>query len=53
MPVDPPAGRVERITAGDDAPRLDLLVARELDLSRNHAATLIANGHVLVEGRRE
>lgn len=39
--------------AGDDAPRLDVLVAAELDLSRNHAATLIANGHVLVDGRRE
>jgi 23S rRNA pseudouridine1911/1915/1917 synthase len=38
---------------GTDAPRLDVLVAARLDLSRNHAATLIANGHVLVEGRRE
>jgi 23S rRNA pseudouridine1911/1915/1917 synthase len=38
---------------GDDAPRLDVFVARQLDLSRNHAATLIANGHVLVDGRRE
>jgi 23S rRNA pseudouridine1911/1915/1917 synthase len=41
------------LTAPDDAPRLDLLVAQELDLSRNHAATLIAEGRVLVEGRRE
>jgi 23S rRNA pseudouridine1911/1915/1917 synthase len=32
---------------------LDLLVAQQLDISRNHAATLIANGHVLVAGRRE
>ena len=39
--------------APDDAPRLDLLVAERLDLSRNQAATLIANGHVLVGGRRE
>ena len=39
--------------ASDDAPRLDLLVAAELDLSRNHAATLIAEGRVLVDGRRE
>src|SRR6478609_8842279 len=41
------------IQAGEDAPRLDLLVAAELDLSRNHAATLIAEGRVLVDGRRE
>lgn len=44
---------VHRFEASDAAPRLDLLVATELDLSRNQAATLIANGHVLVEGRRE
>ena len=37
----------------DDAPRLDVLVARHLGISRNQAATLIANGHVLVVGRRE
>lgn len=36
-----------------DAPRLDLLVARHADLSRNQAATLIAEGNVLVDGRRE
>jgi 23S rRNA pseudouridine1911/1915/1917 synthase len=36
-----------------DAPRLDLLVAQRLDISRNQAATLIANGFVLVDGRRE
>jgi len=36
-----------------EAPRLDLLVAQHLDISRNQAATLIANGHVLVAGRRE
>lgn len=41
------------LTAPDDAPRLDLLVAARLDLSRNQAATLIAEGCVLVEGRRE
>jgi 23S rRNA pseudouridine1911/1915/1917 synthase len=41
------------IEAPADAPRLDLLVAGELDLSRNQAATLIAEGHVLVDGRRE
>ncbi|MFI5244899.1 MAG: RluA family pseudouridine synthase [Gemmatimonadales bacterium] len=38
---------------GDDAARLDLLVARRLDLSRSQAATLIATGAVLVDGRRE
>jgi 23S rRNA pseudouridine1911/1915/1917 synthase len=42
-----------RIDAPDDAPRLDLLVAEHLDLSRNQAATLIAEGNVLVGGRRE
>jgi 23S rRNA pseudouridine1911/1915/1917 synthase len=41
------------LTAPDDAPRLDLLLAAELDLSRNQAATLIADGNVLVDGRRE
>lgn len=38
--------------AGSEA-RLDLLVARRLDLSRTAAATLIARGHVTVAGRRE
>ena len=42
-----------RFTAPEGAPRLDLLVARQLDLSRNQAATLIAGGHVTVDGRRE
>ena len=41
------------LIAPDDAPRLDLFVAAALDLSRNQAATLIADGRVLVEGRRE
>ena len=41
------------IDAPDDAPRLDVLVATHLDISRNQAATLIAEGHVLVAGRRE
>jgi 23S rRNA pseudouridine1911/1915/1917 synthase len=39
--------------SGDDEPRLDVFVAGRLDLSRNNAATLIANGHVSVAGRRE
>jgi 23S rRNA pseudouridine1911/1915/1917 synthase len=47
-----PTRRVEfRASEGDR--RLDLLVASALDTSRNQAATLIAGGHVLVEGRRE
>lgn len=41
------------IDAPDAAPRLDVLVATRLDISRNQAATLIAEGHVLVGGRRE
>jgi 23S rRNA pseudouridine1911/1915/1917 synthase len=36
-----------------DAPRLDVFVAQSLELSRNQAATLIAEGRVLVAGRRE
>ncbi len=36
-----------------DGERLDLLVAHRLDLSRTQAATLIAGGHVTVNGRRE
>lgn len=34
-------------------PRLDLLIARRLDISRTQAATLIAGGHVRVGGRAE
>jgi 23S rRNA pseudouridine1911/1915/1917 synthase len=41
------------IDAPDEAPRLDVLVATHLDISRNQAATLIADGHVFVAGRRE
>ena len=47
------AGARHELEAPPDAPRLDLLVAQHADLSRNLAATLIANGHVLVDGRRE
>jgi 23S rRNA pseudouridine1911/1915/1917 synthase len=47
------AGRTERFIAPDDGTRLDLLLSRQLDISRNQAATLIANGRVLVAGRRE
>ena len=45
--------RREEFAAPDSGPRLDLLVAARLELSRNQAATLIAEGRVLVEGRRE
>lgn len=56
-PGGPPSG-VAATTHGfsvDDAQRerLDLLVARVCDLSRTQAATLIANGHVLVNDRPE
>lgn len=37
----------------DGAPRLDVLVAQRLSLSRNQAATLVANGHVRVNGADE
>lgn len=43
----------ERFAAPEDAPRLDVLLSQRLDISRNQAATLIANGNVLVAGRRE
>jgi 23S rRNA pseudouridine1911/1915/1917 synthase len=41
------------IFAEAEDPRLDLLIAQRLDISRNQAATLIANGNVTVDGRRE
>jgi 23S rRNA pseudouridine1911/1915/1917 synthase len=43
----------DRFAAPANAPRLDVLLSQQLDISRNQAATLIANGHVLVAGRRE
>jgi 23S rRNA pseudouridine1911/1915/1917 synthase len=48
-----PTGTPHELTAPNDSPRLDVLVAQQLDVSRNHAATLIANGRVTVDGRRE
>jgi 23S rRNA pseudouridine1911/1915/1917 synthase len=45
--------RVEEFTVSSPAPRLDVLVAQRLDLSRTQAATLIAQGHVLVDNARE
>jgi RNA-binding protein YlmH len=44
---------MEIVIEADDNVRLDLLVARHADVSRNQAATLIANGHVTVNGKRE
>ncbi len=42
-------GENHEFTVGDDAgERLDLVVARRLDISRTQAATLIANGNVAV-----
>ena len=53
----PPAGREEQVheftLEADSDVRLDLLVAQRLDLSRTQAATLIADGRVTVNGRRE
>lgn len=37
----------------EDSGRLDVLVSIRLDISRNQAATLIAEGNVLVNGKRE
>jgi 23S rRNA pseudouridine1911/1915/1917 synthase len=49
-----PAGARHTFTLEADSDvRLDLLVARRIDLSRTQAATLIANGRVTVDGRRE
>ena len=47
-------GRRETFTPEADSDvRLDSLVSRAMQLSRTQAATLIANGHVTVAGRRE
>jgi 23S rRNA pseudouridine1911/1915/1917 synthase len=51
---DAPGGSTRHvIVAPPGSLRLDVLVASQLDLSRNQAATLIATGCVLVGGRRE
>lgn len=50
---DAPEPRTERFDAPPDAPRLDVLLATQLDISRNQAATLIATDRVKVAGRRE
>lgn len=43
----------ERVLEADSDVRLDLFVARWLELSRTQAATLIATGGVTVDGRNE
>jgi 23S rRNA pseudouridine1911/1915/1917 synthase len=48
-----PSARHVEFRAPDGDQRLDVLVAAQLEISRNQAATLIAGGHVLAEGRRE
>lgn len=50
---DRQATRHEILIEADSDVRLDSLLATRLDLSRNQAATLIANGHVAVNGARE
>ena len=52
-PLAPTTGRQEFRVAADDGDRLDVFVARCLDVSRTYAATLIANRHVLVDGKHE
>lgn len=54
MSADAAAGTHHDFTVdADDAPRLDVLVSRELGLSRTQTATLVAEGRVLVNERRE
>jgi len=48
-----PAGARHELEAAEGAPRLDLFLAAALDISRTQAATLVANGNVRVEDRRE
>jgi len=43
---------IHEFTSPADAPRLDVYIAGELEISRNQAATLIAQGHVTLEGGR-
>jgi 23S rRNA pseudouridine1911/1915/1917 synthase len=49
----PSSGARHELVAPAEAPRLDLFVAASLDMSRTQSATLIANGHVSVNGRAE
>jgi 23S rRNA pseudouridine1911/1915/1917 synthase len=50
---DAGAPTTHEFSAPNDSARLDVLVAERLDVSRNQAATLIANGRVTIDGRRE
>ncbi|HEY0969605.1 MAG TPA: RluA family pseudouridine synthase [Gemmatimonadales bacterium] len=52
-PRDPAPTRHELHVEADQSVRLDLLVAERLSLSRTQGATLIADGRVTVDGRRE
>jgi 23S rRNA pseudouridine1911/1915/1917 synthase len=47
------SGARHELVAPVGAPRLDVFVAESLELSRTRAATLIAHGHVEVNGRAE
>jgi len=51
-PAGTPSGRQEFDLEADSNVRLDSLVAARIDISRTQAATLIAQGHVLVNGQR-
>ncbi len=57
MSSEPPASPARHLlevgAAEDGGARLDIYVAKSLDLSRTQSATLIANGHVIVNERRE
>jgi len=45
--------RIESVLEADSAVRLDSFVAERASISRTQAATLIATGHVTVDGKRE
>ncbi len=53
MPAAAEGAHHEFIVEEDGAPRLDVLVAQRLNLSRNQVATLVANGNVRVDGASE
>jgi 23S rRNA pseudouridine1911/1915/1917 synthase len=53
LPPAAPGRHQLQVDPADAGTRLDLLVATRLGLSRNHAATLIADGAVTVSGKRE
>jgi 23S rRNA pseudouridine1911/1915/1917 synthase len=52
-PTAAPGRHTVVVDAAGQGTRLDLLIAERLGLSRNQAATLIANGSVTVGGKRE